>query len=64
MGIAQTADGIHGPAVGLRLTRRLGVSRAWGGISPLPARPRSESHWQMEEFQAGNRHDPLPHIAP
>jgi len=32
-------------------------------ISLLPARLRSESHSQMEGFQAKDRHNPLPHIA-
>jgi hypothetical protein len=54
----------HGPAAGLRLTRRLGASPAVRSISLSPARPRSESHCQVEEFRAEDRHSPLPHIGP
>ncbi len=48
---------------GLRLIRRLALLWARGQKSPLPAHLRSESHSQMEGFQAEDRHNPLPHIA-
>jgi len=37
--------------------------QARGQISLLPARPRGESHCEMEGFQAQDRHDPLPHMS-
>jgi hypothetical protein len=55
----------HEPDVGLRLTRRFGA--APGVEVKYPCYQRiclGESHSQMEEFQAEDRHNPLPHIGP
>jgi hypothetical protein len=49
------------PTVDPALRRR---SAGAGQISLLPAHSPGGSHFQMEGFQAEDRHNPLPHITP
>ena len=61
---AKDAEIFPGSAVRLRLTRRFGAAPGVGSNIPAPsAFARGESHSQMEESQAEDRHNPLPHIA-
>ncbi len=54
----------HGPAAGLRLTRRFGAAPDVRVKYPCDQRIRwGESHSQMEGFQAEGGSTPYPHIA-
>ncbi len=61
--IAPAADGpLLDPAPACGSPGAPALLQACGRISLLPAHLQSESHPQMEGFQAEDRHTPLPHI--